>query len=194
MKNGFLSLYSVLSKFIFFFQFVFCWNTFLFRFVLIAFVPEKQIELPFCCYFCLTILLLDIISYNDLFLRIPCKCQWFLVFEGCGWVLVWVGVTLTFLNEMLSCGVYPWLKLAFRNCWLKAHCGNEKEGFEQTEDFVFMVNGELLVRLDEFLSELLAAESFWYSSIISYPTSDLFAILINLFLFFSLSMMDVKEE
>ena len=42
-------------------------------------------------------------------------------------------------------------------------------------------------------SESLAAESFWYPSIVSHPASDLSAILINLFLFFSLSLMGVEE-
>ena len=41
--------------------------------------------------------------------------------------------------------------------------------------------------------ESLAAESFWFSSIVSHPVSDLSAILTNLFVFFSLSLIDDKE-
>ena len=41
--------------------------------------------------------------------------------------------------------------------------------------------------------ESLAAESFWFSSIASHPASDLSAILTNLFVFLSLSLIDDKE-
>ena len=111
-------------------------------------------------------------------------------------VLVWVGRTLPFLNGMLSCGVYSWLKLAFKNCWLKTLWWKEKEGFGQTEDFVFCFLRALCSACRIFceLSESLAAESFWYSSIVSHLASDLSAILINLFIFISLSLMDFNEE
>ena len=111
-------------------------------------------------------------------------------------LLVWVSRTLPFLNRMLSCGVYSWLKLAFRNCWLKTLCGKENEGFGGTEDFVFCFQRALCsaCRIFHELSGLLAAESFWYSSIVSHPASDLSAILIKLFIFFNLSLMDVNEE
>ena len=41
--------------------------------------------------------------------------------------------------------------------------------------------------------ESLAAESFWFSSIASHPVSDLSAILTNLFVFLSLSLIDDKK-
>ena len=111
-------------------------------------------------------------------------------------MLVWMGGTFSFLNGMLSCGVYPSLKLAFQNCWPKTLPWNEKEGFGQFEDFVFCFQRTSSSAWWIFreLSESLAAESFWYSSIVSDPASDLSAILINLFLFFILSLMDFKEE
>ena len=52
-------------------------------------------------------------------------------------VLIWVGGTLLFLNGMLSCGVYPRLKVAFGKCWFKRLWENGKESLGRTENFVF---------------------------------------------------------
>ena len=103
---------------------------------------------------------------------------------------------IAFSNRILGCRADPWLKLAFQNYWFKTLSGNKKKGFGQTEHFAFCFQKTLCSAWKNFrnLSESLAVELFWHSCIVSHPSSDLSAILINLFLFFSLLLIDVKEQ
>ena len=108
------------------------------------------------------------------------------IWEACVRALVWVGGTLLFLNWILSCRVYLWFELAFWNYCLKTLSRNENEG-----DFVFCFWRAFNFSWWIFCEAL---DSFWYSSTVSHPASDLSVILINLFLYISLLLMDGEEE
>ena len=138
--------------------------------------------------------LLDTISLINLFLRIPYKCQWFWRSRGPDEVVElgewYVAFSNIHIIEMVS-GIMLWEIQLFQpvqnvECIHGWIWNSEIVDLKHSAEKKRRVLGKLKISL--------AVESFWYSSIVIHPASDLYAIMINLFLVFSLLLMDVSEE
>lgn len=103
-------------------------------------------------------------------LHIPCMCQWFLVFKEYGWGcwFGWVAHCLFWMRFWAAEYIHDW-KWHSKPVGLK-HSGNESRSLGQTENFVFCFRRALysVQRIFCQLSESLAAEPSWYSSIVNY--------------------------
>ena len=107
-------------------------------------------------------------------------------------LLVWVGGMLPFLNGMLS---YDISVVETGILKLRDSAETRMRVLDKVKNLLF-VFGELFVWLGKFLASHQSHflwNTFSYSSIVSHPASDLSAILINLFLYFSLWLIDVKN-